>query len=175
MVTFLRHYTCGLCFLSVNLQKYVEQIYKLLFIMEFVMTELQIELAEAIDKIVSISERVKENPELGVNLTYLFLAEKPGEEDGMVAALGASPKEIVSMLASVMEQDETFRECVGIANALNRMKSAISGKGGATVGAIGLGGIGSLINLVELLKNMGGEKEEEGEAKEGSESDAETV
>lgn len=174
MVTFLQHYTCGLCFLSVNLQKYVEQIYKLLFIMEFVMTELQIELAEAIDKIVSISERVKENPELGVNLTYLFLAEKPGEEDGMVAALGASPSEIISMFTSLMEEDETFKECVRIAHAVNRMKSAISGKGGATVGAIGIGGIGSLLGLVELLKNIGEEKEE-GEAKEGSESDAETV
>lgn len=137
------------------------------------MTELQIELQEAIKKIVSISERLKENPELGKDLTYLFLAMEPGEE-GMTATLGASKNEVVQMLASLMEQDETFRECVGIANAVNRMKSAISGKGGATVGAIGLGGIGSLINLGELLKNMGGEKEES-EAKEGSEGDGKTV
>lgn len=137
------------------------------------MTELQIELSDAISKIVSISERVKENPELGANLTYLLLAVKPGE-DGMVATVGASPREIVSMLTSVMEEDETFRQCVGMAGALNLMKSAISGKGGATVGAVGIGSIGSLYGLVELLKNMGSE-EEGGEAKEGSESDAETV
>lgn len=139
--------------------------------MEFVMTELQIELSDAISKIVSISERVKENPELGANLTYLLLAVKPGE-DGMVATVGASPHEIVSMLTSVMEEDETFRQCVGMAGALNRMKSAISGR--ATVGALGISGVGSLLDLVGFLKNMGSE-EEEGEAKEGSESDAETV
>jgi len=142
--------------------------------MEFVMTELEIELAEAINKIVSISERVKENPELGANLTYLFLAIKPGEEDGMVATVGASPKEVVSMFTSLMEEDQTFKECVRIANALNRMKSAISGEGGATVSAIGIGGIGSLLNPVELLKAIGEEKEE-GEAKEGSGNTEETV
>lgn len=171
MVTFLRHYTCGLCFLSVNLQKYVEQIYKLLFIMEFVMTELQIELSEAIKKIVSISERVKENPELGANLTYLFLAEKPGEEDGGVAAIGASPKEVVLMLASLMEEDETFRECVMIATAIVRMKSTIVGAMGG-----GVGGIGGLVGFMEFLKkNMDEKEESKSEAKEGSEGDAETV
>ena len=168
MVTFLRHYTCGLCFLSVNLQKYVEQIYKLLFIMEFVMTELQIELAEAIDKIVSISERVKENPELGKDLTYLFLAMEPGEE-GMTATLGASKNEVVQMLASLMEEDETFRECVMIVTVIVRMKSTIVGAMGG-----GVGGIGGLVGFMEFLKKNMDEKEE-GEAKEGSEGDAETV
>lgn len=132
------------------------------------MTELQIELAEAIDKIVSISARVKENPELGKDLTYLFLAMNPAE-DGMTATLGASPSEIISMFTSLMEEDETFRECIRIAHAVNRMKLAISGKGGAIVG-----GIGGLVGFIEFLKKNMDEKEE-GEAKEGSEGDAETV
>ena len=134
------------------------------------MTELQIELSEAIDKIVSISERVKENPELGVNLTYLFLAMDPAE-DGMTATLGASKNEVVQMLASLMEEDETFRECVMIATAIVRMKSTIVGAMGG-----GVGGIGGLVGFMEFLKkNMDEKEESKSEAKEGSEGDAETV
>lgn len=113
------------------------------------MTELQIELQEAVKKIVSISERVKENPELGKNLTYLFLAIDPAEE-GMTATLGASPREIVSMFTSLMEQDETFRECIMIANAITRMKSTILGSA-ALSGVDSIGDIGGFVGFMEFL------------------------
>lgn len=123
------------------------------------MTELQIELSEAIKKIVSISERVKENPELGKDLTYIVFAIDP-EQDGVIATLGASQEEVVSILIAVMEKDERFKQSVMIANAVTRMKTTIA----STFGT----------DFAEFLKTVMSEKKE-GEAKEGSEGDGETV
>ncbi len=126
--------------------------------MEFVMTGLQIELQDAIKKIVSISERVKENTELGKDMTYMFFAV---ESDGMTATVGASKKEIVKMLFTVAEEDGSFKECIMTAAALIRMKSSMFGV---------LGGIeGSLVDLIEFLTKNRDKTEE------GSEGDAETV
>lgn len=122
------------------------------------MTELQIELQEAIKKIVSISERVKENPELGENLTYLMLAIEPSGE-GLTATLGASKREVIQMFVALMEQDENFREYIMIASALTRMKSTI-------IGAMG----GDFMEFIKQVMSEGkeGSKSEE---KEGSEGD----